>query len=394
MNDELQKYRKKFSVSEKFKSLKTGEKFACAIVIPCFAESGYLPQTLESLAQNDSFLLKKSAVIVVVNRPRKSQTDADLIKDNSRTIEFVLNKSPKNLNIFIVEEFDGNLDLIIEGGVGEARKIGMDIALEILDHRSNPFIASLDADTTVEGNYLQELFSFFNKGEAYAAVIDFSHSKGDDESGDKAIAVYERYLKYYADGLTHAGSPYAFHTIGSAMALTPLAYVRVGGMKMRQGGEDFYFLQALRKTGKVERINSTRVHPSARFSSRVPFGTGISLQKISNGNGKIFNNPLLFELLREFFTKAEILFEKPQTDIEEWANGLDSEMSDFLRESGFASVWPKIVKNTPDNSRKRKEAFHSWFDAFMTLKFIHFCEDKYPAKFARLELQELNPKRH
>jgi hypothetical protein len=27
---------------------------------------------------------------------------------------------------------------------------------------------------------------------------------------------------------------------------------------------------------------------------------------------------------------------------------------------------------------KIRWAFHTWFDAFKTLKFVHFCEDRYP----------------
>ena len=37
------------------------------------------------------------------------------------------------------------------------------------------------------------------------------------------------------------------------------------------------------------------------------------------------------------------------------------------------------------SSERLAQAFNTWFDAFATLKFIHFCENNFP-QFQRMEL--------
>ena len=74
------------------------------------------------------------------------------------------------------------------------------------------------------------------------------HQPGSRRRKQRAIDRYELFLRHYVLGLKLAGSPYAFHTVGSAMACTADAYVRRGGMNTRAAGEDFYFLQHLSRT--------------------------------------------------------------------------------------------------------------------------------------------------
>jgi hypothetical protein len=51
-------------------------------------------------------------------------------------------------------------------------------------------------------------------------VIPFCHQQGDTPEEDQAIRRYELFLRAYVLGLARAGSPCAFHTVGSAMACT------------------------------------------------------------------------------------------------------------------------------------------------------------------------------
>ncbi len=389
VKEKMEKYRKKFSCAGKYLPFAQEKKVTCAVVIPSFAESSYLPKTLMSLAKNAPHLLLKTCVVIVLNSPRNSQSAEDMIEDTLQTLNWLSNCAPKVLNVFIARELDGNTHLILDAGVGEARKIGMDIAIELLDANSPSFIASLDADTLVEENYLDELFNFFKEKHSDAAIIDFTHQTGMNDIETEAVKIYEQYLKNYVEWLRHAGSPYAFHTIGSAMAFTPKAYIRAGGMKLRKGGEDFYFLQALKKTGTIGLISETTVHPSARFSTRTPFGTGNALKKIAEGKSAIFHNPEIFEILKIFFLLTNELFENPKLNLEDWLNSIDENIRAFLKQKDFPVVWMKILRNTADNPQKRKEAFHSWFDAFKTLKFIHFCEIRNPAKFAKKSKEEI-----
>jgi len=55
-------------------------------------------------------------------------------------------------------------------------------------------------------------------------------------------------------------------------------------MTPKMSGEDFYFLQKLRKTGRLIFWNPEKVYPEARFSNRVYFGTGPAMIKGNQGD--------------------------------------------------------------------------------------------------------------
>ena len=139
-----------------------------------------------------------------------------------------------------------------DGGVGTARKIGMDAALRILDARAagGGVICCLDADTLVEENYLSAFRSYFAGTGDPAAVSAYAHQKPDDPLLLAAICCYEIFLRSYVIGLSYAGSPYAFHSIGSTMACTADGYTGVRGMNRRRAAEDFHFLNKLAKIGQ------------------------------------------------------------------------------------------------------------------------------------------------
>ena len=109
-------------------------------------------------------------------------------------------------------------------------------------------------------------------------------------------------------GLAHAGSRWAFHTIGSLISVTCPAYAAVRGFPRRQAGEDFYFLQELAKTGGVSRIDSTTVHPSARSSDRVPFGTGATVGRHLSGteDGLAVYHPDVYKITSDFVPLRKI----------------------------------------------------------------------------------------
>ena len=151
-----------------------------------------------------------------------------------------------------------------DGGVGTARKIGMDAALQIVDARAagGGVICCLDADTLVEENYLSAFWTYFTRTGDPAAVSAYAHQKPDDPELLAAICCYEIFLRSYVIGLSYAGSPYAFHSIGSTMACTAEGYTDVRGMNRRGAAEDFHFLNKLAKIGKIGTITETTVFPS------------------------------------------------------------------------------------------------------------------------------------
>jgi hypothetical protein len=62
------------------------------------------------------------------------------------------------------------------GGVGMARKIGMDMALRLLKKSSTPrnLILSLDADTLVQNNYLSAINNYFTQ-KVKTAIVAYEH---------------------------------------------------------------------------------------------------------------------------------------------------------------------------------------------------------------------------
>ena len=108
------------------------------------------------------------------------------------------------------------------------------------------------------------------------------------------------------------GSPYAFTALGSAMAFTVRDYRRCGGITPLQGGEDFYLMQKLCKTGKVSVYNSERVLPQGRISARVPFGTGPAVMKtvVEQDVSYPFYATASFQKVRQTYEAFPALYEK------------------------------------------------------------------------------------
>lgn len=278
------------------------------VVIPCFAESRYILKTLYSLSQNNSDDLNDSLILCVVNNRGRTITDSEILADNQLTMSHfdmlikgkmdnrmpaemeqvnLLKKILKtNLRIAYVDASSAGFELPNKvGGVGMARKIGLDKAISLFDSNDDiGLLYCLDADTVVENNYLAAVKLFFTQEQSTAAHVSFAHQEAEEESLQAAIICYEIFLRYYVFGLQYAGSPYAFHTIGSTIICTIDGYAAVRGMNNRQAGEDFYFLNKLAKLDGVRSIRSTTVYPSARSSTRVPFGTGKAIMKYGKVN--------------------------------------------------------------------------------------------------------------
>lgn len=358
------------------------------VVVPAISEFENIKRLIESLSKNDEQILDKSFILFVVNN--LSSSTEDVKGDNKKSIEFlsnlIFNKSSvlfsptfinPNLKFGYVDASSKDNELDNKsGGVGLARKIGMDLALTVFDHASNKkkIVISLDADCVVENSYLPAINHSFNEWDLNAATIEFAHSS-DSQSDDEAILCYEIFLRYYVIGLLFAKSHFAYHTIGSAFACDIEAYIKVGGMNTRQAAEDFYFLQKLAKVYPIYKINSTIVRPSARQSWRVPFGTGKSLMEFENGRRQFsVYDPNVFIVLKEwnelfdsdYALNPEVLLHK--------AKDIHLELYYYLIQKDFPAKWRKILENC-NSERQLNYQRRNWFDAFNTLKLIHHLRD-------------------
>jgi hypothetical protein len=366
------------------------DNFAGVIVIPALAEADYLGHTIKSLAQNPPEILDKFLTLVVVNH--RQDAPLEVKKNNLDTLRMLATRKDSfpNLPLAWVDAASPGLELPPHGGVGLARKIGFDLALERLNYQKNsPLLISLDADTLVRPDYLSALICHFQNSSAGAAIIPFCHQQGSTLEEDQAIKRYELFLRAYVLGLKLAGSPYAFHTIGSTMACTAAAYGRAGGMNTRSAAEDFYFLQQLAKTSGIEQVRGTIVYPAARPSWRVPFGTGKSVLKIlTSPLGAIkFYQTACFQILKNWLDLAAQHTDLSATQIQKMAAEISPSLANFLSRIHFQEVWAKLQKNY-HSPRQLQSAFHIWFDGLKTLQLVHHLS---AGPFPKAEPEEALP---
>ncbi|BCS55691.1 glycosyltransferase family 2 protein [Geobacter sp. SVR] len=351
--------------------------FHGAVVIPSLAELQNLPRTLHSLAQNPPDLLERFLILVVVNQ----RGDASLEEqaDNQTTLTTLPQWRQRYglTNLCWVDAASPSCELPLKQGVGLARKIGLDLALSHLDYRDHdPLLVCLDADTLVQPDYLEAIVHHFAVATAGGACLPFRHQPAATPQGQAAIDRYELFLRVYVQGLELAGSPYAFHTVGSAMACRASAYAASGGMNRRLAGEDFYFLQQVHKTAGVAPLSGTVVHPSPRSSHRVPFGTGRAVgDMLAKGNEQmLFYRPELFGILEEWLGLARDYADEDGGGITQRAGRVAPHLGSFLEQAGFGAAWDNMKRNAPSRDRLLN-AFHGWFDAFRTMRLMHHLTD-------------------
>ncbi len=345
------------------------------VVIPAFAEYPQLFQTLDDAAANPEEDLRRTMIICVVNH-RIGACRED-IENNLSTLPALKDYSHTSpLRLAWVDAASPGNELPEKDGVGLARKIGLDWGLSMLAqnrHWDAPLI-SLDADTRVAPSYLAAIREFYVSRNRWAAVVNYAHPLDTPERA--AILCYELFLRYHELGLAYAGSPYAFPSIGSTMTCTARAYAASGGMNRRQAGEDFYFLQHLAKTGRVERITATTVHPSPRASHRVPFGTGKRVGSFleSSADAYLVYDPESYRVLKAWLG---VLQHNPLCSSEKFLNHareIAPELERFLVQQNFPEACARLQANHRDPDRLWGQ-FHAWFDAFRTLKLMHHLRD-------------------
>jgi hypothetical protein len=374
-----------------------------AVVIPALAERDTIFLTLASLSRNDPKEILRTLVLVVLNNRRPPHAGEEDIRNNQDTLhclrELLEGRLPdtrfggsEETRAAMEEILRGGLRLAIldasspgrempirAGGVGLARRMGMDAALACLDRGTADArcLFCLDADTLVEANYLLEASRFFRSGNWAAAAVDFMHRVASkDPREEEAIRRYEIYLRYYQLGLSYAGSPYAFFTIGSTMVCRDHAYAAVRGMPIRDAAEDFYFFNKLAKVGPIGSISRTRVHPSSRRSARVPFGTGKSVGRYLEGDSRVdlLYDPEVFAVLKAWLSWMEGNFLCDEERILAGAERIHPVLARFLGERDFSGTWRRIRRHARRSDVLRRH-FHDWFDGFQTLKLIHFLSD-------------------
>ena len=350
------------------------------VVIPSYNERNIQP-TIDSLfLKQDDFYFNVEVIVLINN----SEYEIKEIKEqNLLTLKKLqnLSKTYSKINMHLIPVLIGDLDSK-HAGVGWARKLGMDLATQrFRTINFNGIIVGLDADTIVESNYFNSIYSFFLNNNFNAASIHFEHPISGDLFSEvqlNQIIYYELHLRYYKNSMKYSNLPYSFHTIGSAFALTASAYARQGGMNRRKAGEDFYFINKLIKGEIFGEINDTKVIPSPRISNRVPFGTGRAILEGLNSQKDL---SLTYD-----FQCFEI--------INSWTNRIENKDFNYgnfpatLKAYMDYEKWIKhhtMMLNNTNSHKSYLKLFYNIFDAFWMLKFIHFLRDNYYPNSSLLE---------
>jgi len=353
-------------------SLEPSKDLKIIVVIPSYNEENIQP-TIDSLfLKQDDFSFNVEVIVLINN----SESEIEEIKEqNILTLKTLQNLSEtySNSNMHLIPVLIGDLDAK-HAGVGWARKLGMDIATQrFRTINFNGIIVGLDADTIVESNYLNSIYSFFSNNNFNAASIYFEHPITGDSFSDvhlEQIKYYELHLRYYKNSLKYSNLPYSFHTIGSAFALTASAYARQGGMNRRKAGEDFYFINKLIKGEIFGEINDTKVMPSPRVSNRVPFGTGRAILEGLNTKKDL---SLTYD-----FQSFEVIYSwiiRIETKDFKYGN-----FPEILKAYLGEEIWIKhhtMMLNNTNSHKSYLKLFYNIFDAFWMLKFIHYLRDNY-----------------
>jgi len=352
------------------------------VVIPCYHEPDIL-LTLQSVAdcQHPACHVE---VIVLINH---SESESEAVKaENFHTRQIINDWIEKQKHEQIKFYAIGPVNLKKKwAGAGLARKKGMDEAVVRFNHIDNPdgIIISLDADTLVERNYLKEIENYYRLNTSHAgATISFNHQvDGLSNRHLQGIRLYEKYMDYYKSALGYTGYPYAMFTVGSAFTVRAWGYVKRGGMNRRKAGEDFYFLQNLVQVGTVGEISSTVVHPSARLSDRVPFGTGPLLQKWLEGKEDmtITYNFDAFIDLKVFFDVVESLYGISLNQYNKLLDEMPLPVHSFLKDTGFWHDLETLNRNCASLSSFVPRFYHT-FNAFRILKFLNYTHELYYKK--------------
>jgi hypothetical protein len=361
------------------------ERYRAALVVPAYLEA---PGLLERYRLALESAPGRVLVIVVVNAAQANAESSwpvhrDLIADLRGNSLFSLGSEQGWLarqacaDVLVIDRAHPERCLPDGQGVGLARRIGCDLALALYarGQLEDPFIYCTDADAELPAGYFGV---GLEQPDAAGLLFSFWHEPGSDADIDAATAVYELGLRYYVHGLASAGSPFAYHSIGSTLAVQANAYAAVRGFPKRLAGEDFYLLNKLAKVGALRRVDALNVRLASRASLRTPHGTGVravELASLAQLDSAPFYHPEIFPLLGLWLAA---LGEFART------RRLSLVRAELVRRAGSAApaleavldelaVWPALEQAARHCHGEAALAIrlHTWFDAFRTLKFVH-----------------------
>ncbi|MHC1774984.1 MAG: glycosyltransferase family 2 protein [Lentimicrobium sp.] len=278
--------------------------------IPVLDELENLPVLLADLLRQ---VEKDWEAVFCINQPGEwwhDEQKKEVCQRNQKSIDYLASLNLPQIHI-IDKSSPGRGWTGKNHGVGWARKTAMDD----LSAMAGPddLMVSMDADTRYSPGFFGSIIAAAEKYPNAAGLsVPYYHPLTGDETTDRCVLRYEIYMRNYALNMLLINSPYAFSAIGSGMACKASVYRRMGGITPKMSGEDFYFMQKLRKSGNIVVDIEDTIYPASRFSDRVYFGTGPALIKGRTGDWSsypIYSNQA-FQLIRQTYDLFGKLFEE------------------------------------------------------------------------------------
>ncbi len=352
------------------------------MIVPVCGESINFVDTLMSLQR-----LHKVLLIVLINRPKDHFKTKQWYHENDALIRYLESQFTdsiglmNNHRLFMENNIKSHTyDVLIlnynectfdsNKGVGLARKIAADTALSLIELQciKSPWVFSTDADVVLPVGYFDAVEALPKN--IAALSLKFKH-RTDDKVLENLQQQYDFKLRYYQSGARFVGVQYDYIPLGSTLIIAAKNYAQVRGFPCRSGGEDFYILNKLAKTGKIYEPQQPIVHIQTRFSDRVPFGTGPAiinlLEQERVGDGMLHYHPKIFHILKAWHSVIKVYHDKqilPDQDFglnEHWK--LDQVLQKAKSQIRTNDRWQQFI--------------HEWFDAFKMLKSVHLLRESY-----------------
>jgi hypothetical protein len=363
--------------------------FGHAIEIPAYGERESLVRTLASVPRGPR---GDVLIVVVLNARRNSPAEVHEANAVAREM-FAALGSPEVLSetpdvrlypdprgrVLVIDRATPASYLPPGQGVGLARKAGCDLILRLhaLGRVLSPWIHATDADVELPADYFEQVEGL-DPETTSGATYSFEHRFPADESLATAGRLHEISLRYMTLGLAWAGSPYAYETLGSCLAVPARAYAAVGGFPKTDAVEDVRILDALARAGAIERLAGAPILLDGRISDRVPISTGKSLSEIvrrpDSEASYLLTHPLAFAHLAAWIRVLDALARRGAVALlAELPRGNPFFRADLLEGAlegmgTFEAV--RGVIHEPGDARALLHRLHGWFDAFRTKELL------------------------
>jgi hypothetical protein len=379
----LTKYLSLYAEKEILQLTSFSGQFQQGLVIPVYREDTSVLERFTTFAESNP----GTVLIMVLNQP-ESDCDTSWCQGFFSPPQTQQWQSP-NLQLQQFELANDSSLLLVDRcllhppipekqGVGLARKIGADLLCKLIDlgKVSCPWIYNTDADAHLPEDYFNTTTTYPTN--TAAVLYPFEHCFEHTQLNPLATLLYEFSLHYYVAGLAWAGSPYAYQTLGSTIAVHYQAYAKVRGFPKRAGAEDFYLLNKIAKTGGIVSLQKPLISIEARESSRVPFGTGPAVRELGQldlPRSMALYHPDSFLYLKAFLARLEHCAETGRLP-SHVDTGIDSDLLDTIAtDMGIEQALAHANRQGKDRI-SRLQHLQQWFDGFKSLKLIHQVRDR------------------